>query len=852
MSLLRTESKGGNMGVILKHTFRNIFAKPLMTIFLVVSITICAFAGMLAFDMSNSLDNILKGLFSSVAGTSNVLVDTKTEIKEEDFEGLPEYEGTFVSSKTSKITVRNKQMYAYYNQKNLSISGVDSEIAANMRLIPKDTTLTEDECIITDVMAKELKLKEGDTFTIYGDNYIGADYKIKKIAKLNGLLSNDYSAVVSKDGMAKLCYDGKPKCSVAYIKVKDEAKLNEFCDTLEERFPTYEVENLVSGKLVKDQIEQISSVFMMLFLITLLLVIFVTITLSERIMIDRMSTVGTLRSLGVSPKLTARVILIENMFYGLFGGVIGTVLYVVSRDAIFNNVFTVNTGTDMEVVMDLGKVSIPVMISVIIGAVVVEMLCPLRELLKATNTAIRDIIFDNKDTEYKYKKKNFVIAVISAVSAVVMGVLAFTVLDDNPIISLLAFIFTVLAFFSGYSFVLRTLSRIFERLSQRLGGPILGLAATNLRTKKTSIGSSKLAFIATSLCLVLFIVITSFENFIDNPPADATVILNGLSEKAESYDYISDLEGVSDIEFEYTTYDKMIVGTEKIDEYFKNKYEKKYDDELTNISILGAEGNPKLSNGYKGIPDVVKSDEIYLGKNLAKELNLKEGDTAEILLNPLGVVPYRGTFKVAGIIDSSMADDSNKTIVFQLDVYKQVYFDKPATAYIKAENPEKTVELIKSYSSSTINKINTMDDYMKEQKNQSAGMMTLLYMIIIMGVALSLIGVFSNQIVGFESRKRESAVLVSTSMSRSKLVKLFFDENMLSSSISIVLGTLVGAVETIFTFKALESLMAVNPVINYGKTIIFLILMFITFSITILKTMRNIKKMKISEQLKYE
>ena len=107
------------MGVILKHTFRNIFAKPLMTIFLVVSITICAFAGMLAFDMSNSLDNILKGLFSSVAGTSNILVDTKTEIKEEDFEGLPEYEGTFVSSKTPKITVRNKQMYAYYNQKNL-------------------------------------------------------------------------------------------------------------------------------------------------------------------------------------------------------------------------------------------------------------------------------------------------------------------------------------------------------------------------------------------------------------------------------------------------------------------------------------------------------------------------------------------------------------------------------------------------------------------------------------------------------------------------------------------------------------------------------------------------------------
>ena len=506
----------------------------------------------------------------------------------------------------------------------------------------------------------------------------------------------------------------------------------------------------------------------------------------------------------------------------------------------------------MDIAIDLGKVSIPVMISVILGAVVVEMLCPLKELLKATNTAIRDIIFDNKDTEYKYKKKNLVISIVSLIIAATMAVLSYTVYKDKAVISVLGFVFLVLAFFSGYSFFLRAISKRFENFSLKHGSPVLGLAATNLRTKKTSIGSSKLAFIATSLCLVLFIIITSFQSDIKRPPADADVVLKSISENADTYDYISTLEGVSKVEFEFKSGDSILVGPEKIEDYIENKYDKKFDDEYVNVEVLGADGNPELNKGYKGLPDVINGDEIYIAKKVAKDLNLKVGDRADIMFNPQGVVPYRDTFKVAGIIDSSKADGSNKTIVLPLDIYKQIYFERPSAMYIKTDNPEKTTELIKSYSSSTIGKIKTMDEFVKESINDSAGIMTILYMIIIMGVVLSLIGIFCNQIVGFESRKRESAVLVSTALSRNKLVKLFSDENILSGIISIGLGTIVGLGETVLLFKAIKNVMAIDMTIDYGKTAVFLALMFITFTITILRTIRNIKKMKLSEQLRYE
>ncbi|MEE3469240.1 MAG: FtsX-like permease family protein [Butyrivibrio hungatei] len=839
------------MGVILKHTFRNIFAKPLMTLFLVVTITICSFSGMLAFDMSNSVENIFIGLFNSVAGAANVIVFSSDDIEESDFEGLSGYEAAYVSSKTSNVTVRNNQMYAYYNQKRLNISGVDVESASKMRIIPKDVDLSENDIIIDEVMAKELELNEGDTLKVYGDNYVDADFNIKKIAKLSGLLESEYSAVVSDEGMARLCYDGRPKHTAVYIKVEDKSKVSEFCDAMEDRFPNYDVQDLMGDKMVQDQINTTSNMFKLLFLVTLLLVIFVTITLSERIMRDRMSTIGTLRSLGVSPNLTARIILIENMFYGLFGGVIGTGLYKASRDALFNAVFTVSAGS-MEIDMDLGKVSVPVMIAVIIGAIVVEMLCPLRELLKSTNTAIRDIIFDNKDTEYKYKNKNKAISIIFAVIAGIMSVLAFTAYKDSPLPGALGFIFMVLSLFNGYPFVLRAVSKIIEKIGMKGSNPILGLAATNLRSNKTSIGSSKLAFIATSVSLVMFIFITSLKHEVETPPMDADVILRGLSENAESYEYIKTLDGVNKVEFDYTRKDSILVGKEKIDDYLENKYVKKFDDELTDISVAGVEGNPELNHGYKGLPDVINGDEIYIAKKVAGDLGLKAGDSADILFDADGVVPYRGTFKVAGIIDSGRADSSNRTIVLPFELYKQIYLDRPKNAYIKTDNPEKTAELIKSYSSSTIEKVNTMDEYMKEIEDLTGGEMALLYMIIIIGASLAVIGIYSNQIVGFESRKRESAVLVSTAMSKGNLVKLFFEETVLSGAIAIGFGTIAGLVETVVFIKALKAIMEQELFINVGQTVAFLLIMFFTFGITTVKTMRDINRMKIAEQLKYE
>ena len=840
------------MGTIIKHTLRNIFAKPLITIFLILSITVCAFTGILALDISNSITNVIKSLMTEETGKAEIMYYASDSVEEDDLADIPEHEAVLLSSKSSSMCVKNDNMYEYYNQKSLVTYCTDINTAIDYKILAKDIVLNDDECVITDKIAEDMGLKEGDTFTIFGDNDIDADFKIKKIIKPAGLLSGQYSALVTENGMAKLTFDGKVKYSTAYIKMQDPSKCSEAVEILEKKDPTGDVVDILNGQDFKSTLATITSIFLGLFLITLLLVIFVTISLSERIILERMSTVGTLRSLGVSPAITTRVILVENLFYGLFGGIFGTLAYALIRDPFFNSIFNVTTASGIEFTLDLGKISPVAIATVIVGAIVVEMLCPLKELLKATKRPIRDIIFDNKETDYKFKNKYKYISIILGIISVVLFVVG-TVYIKSGFICLLGFTFVVIAGYMGYPFILRGIGSLIERRAFSKGKPIVGLAATNLRSKKTSIGSSRLIFIATAVCVCLFTYIISEYNFIIFRPADADIVVSGLTKGKETYEFYNTLEGVTDVEFIYNVaVDSVVAGTKEIDNYLEKKYEENSSDLLKKIGIYGADGKYKLFKNVSGIPDEIKSDEIYITKTLADEFNVKKGDNLDILLKGDGAIPFRETYKVAGYIDSSKEDASNRTILMNMDNYKRIYFDSPSRAYIKSTDPARTKDLIESYSSNRISYVKTMDEYIDDVIDQSKGEFALLGMIMVMGVGLALIGVICNQIVAFENRKRESAVLVSTSMNRKKLIKLFMLENTFSSILAIVFGLAIGLVLTKLLFGALASMIQMEIVIDYAKTGLLLLGMFVAFSITILKTRKNIKKMKLSEQLKYE
>ena len=626
------------MGVIFKHTLKNMFSKPFRTIMLVLCILICSFAAMMTFDMSNSVRNVLESAFLTMFGDSNVMVTGNGGLKDADFEGLPEHDKALMTADMTTFNIPGNTEYAYFHEKSILIYTTDIEDANTLHLLAEETELARNEIAIPKTLSEDLKLKKGDKIEFFDENDQPHEYTVKAVLSYKGLLSEKYNVVMPLDGFRDL-FGEEITFKGAYVRVHDRSKVGEFCDLMQEKTQGVEPEDLINGELVQQNVNGVTSVFAILFLICLMLVIFVTISLSERIMVERMGTVGTLRSLGVTPNTTAKIVLFENALYGLIGGAIGSTLYVLTRDAIFNNVFSLNSGSDIELEMNLGKVSVAAWIGVIIGAIVIECLCPIKELLKATRTSIRDLIFDNKDADYKYARKTLVAAIL----------------------------FTI----------------------------------------------------AGGVCLSLV-----------------------LTKTMESLGFICD------------------------------------------------------------------------------------------------------TIRFSG---------GSAVYVVSLNTYNEIFEDHPVRAYIRTTDPEGTIATIKEESFSMFDTCQTMDEYMEDIKNSNAGMNTILYMLIGMGVLLTFIAVVSNQIIGFSGRRRECAVLASTAMNRGKLKKAFLAENFFSCILAMAVAVPFSAVIAGLFNKAMVMIeMNFGLSIDVPSTMIFLGALFLLFLSTVLMPVKNIRKMKIAEQLKYE
>ncbi|MBO4746511.1 MAG: ABC transporter permease [Clostridiales bacterium] len=828
------------------------FSKPFRTIMLVLCILICSFAGMMTFDMSNSVRNVLESAFLSMFGDSNVIVSANNGLAESDFEGLPAHDKTMFTGNRTTFNVPGNDKYAYFNEKSILIYSADIAAINEMDLVAADVDLAEDEVAIPKTLAEELDLSTGDTIEFFDEEEKAHAFTVKSILTYKGMLSEKYNVVMPLEGFSEL-FGEDFKFVGAYVRVHDRGDVGKFCTAMEENTQGIETEDLINGEMVQQNVNSVTSIFAILFLICLMLVIFVTISLSERIMVERMGTVGTLRSLGVSPNATALIVLFENALYGLIGGVLGSTLYVLTRDPIFNNVFSLNSGSDIELEMNLGNVSVIAWIGVIIGAVVIECLCPIKELLKATRTSIRDLIFDNKDTDYKYTKKTLAASILFAALGIAGLVMVLTKTMEGLAVVFLTIVLLVAALFLGYPFILRSCSKILEKYFVKKDCPVAAFACVQARTKKASVGISRLFVMAVAMGLVLFVLSTSYVNFCSRPEADADVVVTGLSEEGKAFEYFNDIEGVTEVEFmNYNWGTKFIIGDDDL-KAAETANSKEMRDLYHTAILVGTEGDFKLFNAIKDLPETIGDDEIYMDKSIAKKLGYSVGDEIPMIMGANGEKALNKTMKLAGYCDSIKFAAGAAVYVVSLDNYNAIFEDHPTSAYLRCEDPKGVVDTIKERSGCMINSVLTMDDYMEEVKAQNAGMSTLLYMLIGMGVILTFVAVVSNQTIGFSGRRRECAVLVSTAMSRGKLKKAFFTESLISSIVALVVAIPFAAVVAGLFQKALEMIeMNFGLSIDLLPTMVFIFGLFVLFVSTVLMPIKHIRKMKIAEQLKYE
>ena len=820
------------MNIVLKNSLKNIFFKPFRTILVVFAIFVCSLCALLCFDLGDCLGKILTEYLGSVSRADFMGVSTGFDVSELP-EGFPEADYMTASANSEMLYKKIDGEYCYVTTESLSIWGVDMDQAVDMQFISR-MDIGYGEMYVSRDFAENYGYEVGDKITIHNRVKDEMELTIAGIYPENtkNPVLKGNTAVVNLETSDEISC-GIRESDVIFIDVKDDSRIKEAEDLLKDTFPDISITELFISDDDMSLINEFKFVFYLLFAITFLLVIFVTASICNRIVSERMSFIGTLRSLGMSTTGTGLILLLENVIFAILGSVPAVVLYSLIRDGILGTMFNLSDSNGA-VAFELPKFPLSLVIGVVIGAVLIECLIPLRAILKALKTSIRDIIFDNRDTAYKFTRA----ALIAGIGCTGIAIVT-AIFRANLICSIICLLTSVAAIASLFPWVLKFVSTGIQKIGEKHNKPSWSLAAVEAVSRKSTVGSGVLSVTAAAMCIVVYAVASGMFTSMSGIAFDCDVKMTP-NKANKYYSYIEHMDTVTDVEPLYTSLQEVKV----------NDSEKQ---SVGNFYGLPDEGFRYL-NGFTDLPEKIETGCVLVDSKVAKKRGVSEGDTIKITINPTGVLPIEREYKIQQIVDSNPYDEGVETFIVPLKEYQAVFMDKPGEILIKCTDPETVKKTLETYAKGSYSDVRTYDELIEDNESGNAKTTAVITTVIIIALGMTAIGMVSNQLIGFTGRKKECAVMLSTSMSKGKLSGILFKEVLITSLTACSIGTVLGYLLTHILQAAMDNteILVMDVSVEPSKLLFFFITMTILFTVTVLFPIRSLRKMKISEQIKYE
>ena len=378
-----------------------------------------------------------------------------------------------------------------------------------------------------------------------------------------------------------------------------------------------------------------------------------------------------------------------------------------------------------------------------------------------------------------------------------------------------------------------------KNLFDKIGSPKWSLAAVEAKSRKSSVGSGIMCITAAALCLIIYAAgLAELKTIMYSDYAyDVKLECSGRS---SIYSFIDHIDGVTETE---KIYDKTMLTILNGAENAKS------------MEIIGMpEGGFQLFGDLKGIPSELGEGCVCISKRAAGIENIKVGDTIRLTIDPEGVIPFEREYKVTALFQDESSKLYGRAIVIPENDYISMFHDVPGSILIKCADPDRTAQIIKTYGKNAEGNCTTAAEMIERAKGDSSGFIMVLALIIVMGISMTIIGVISNQIIGFEGRKKECAVMLSTAMNKRTLSGVLWRESLIVSTVAGTSGTLLGVGLAAAFRNAIEHTDSIIMKMDTDPKLcaIFCILLVIVYTFTVLFPVRNLRKMKISEQIKYE
>ena len=341
------------------------------------------------------------------------------------------------------------------------------------------------------------------------------------------------------------------------------------------------------------------------------------------------------------------------------------------------------------------------------------------------------------------------------------------------------------------------------------------------------------------MTMIVYVLATSMSGMMDTEIYQCDVVAE-LRGQPKDLAFVEYLSGVTETEYIYQKMDYVYFG----DETFEKT-----------AQVFGVpDGGYEMYRALTGLPEVIENGTIYIDKGWGNNNGYSVGDTLKITFNPAGVFPIIREYTVAGYFKLDSYEAIKNNFVISQDDFISVFHNNPGYLMVRCDKPEKTRDEILRYGVGNVSTVRTKQEIIEDFEDDNAQSNRIYNIVIIVAVVMTCIGMISNQLLGFEGRKKECAVMISTSMSKKTLSGILFREMLITSLTAATSGCLLASLLLLVlkkAFTAAETL-ALTMEFNPGTMVKFWILLTIVFTMTVLFPIKNIRKMKLSEQLKYE
>lgn len=296
--------------------------KKLRSLLIIISLTLSVVVLTLCLTLKDNILEKYTEFLIKTSGTSDILLTKDIPFEKSEIEKFSDN--------------YNSVPYLMFSKDKSNVIGVNIEDLQENKMIKAEKTsnLDNDEVIISKKIAENKNLKLNDKIKV-----LNTELKIVEIVEVYGMFVGETEEepiyLVSIDTANKIMYENSDEYEKAVLDENKTYIMGAYIDVLDDNIELAkddlkQIDKDFSVVTVKaslaDALTQINGLMIIMLVITTLIAFYIINSILKLVLEERISVIGTFRSIGASRKMTNMLLYLENIAYAIISSVIGIVI----------------------------------------------------------------------------------------------------------------------------------------------------------------------------------------------------------------------------------------------------------------------------------------------------------------------------------------------------------------------------------------------------------------------------------------------------------------------------------------------------------------------------------------------